>query len=88
MYVASIHRLNYSRQKPKRKFVFYDSNTPVTLTHGQGYQTWYEWVDPKQGYNLAKFEKSRLNSVHEKVNVKVFVKSGNMSIVSLEYARS
>ena len=40
----------------KRKEKNYDSDTPVALNQGQGHQTWYEFVDPKQGYNSAKFE--------------------------------
>ena len=59
--------------------------THVTLKQGQSHQTWHELVDPKQGYNNAKFEKSCANSVHEKAIDKVFVKSGNASIISLEY---
>ena len=46
---------------------------------------WYELIDPIQGYNNAKFETLHSNSVREKANDKVFVKSGNISIVSLEY---
>ena len=57
----------------------------MTLKQGQSHQTWHESVDSKQGYNQAKFEKPRINSVCEKGNDKVFVKSGNMSIISLEY---
>ena len=57
----------------------------MTLKQGHGHQTWYELVDPKQGYNNAKFEKPRLNSVHEKANDKDFVKSGNTSVISFEY---
>ena len=49
----------------------------MTLRQGQGHHTWYELVDPKQGYNNEKFEKSCSNSVHEKANSKVVVKSGN-----------
>ena len=63
----------------------YFTDIPLTLKQSQGHQTCYESTDPKQGtYNHVKFEISRLNSVQEKVNVKVIVKSGNMSIVSLE----
>ena len=36
------------------------------MKHGHGYQTWYELVDPKQGYNGAMFEKLHLDSVREK----------------------
>ena len=51
------------------------TDIPVTLKYGQGHQTWYELVDPKQGYNLAKSEKPPLNSVCQKPIDKVFVKS-------------
>ena len=63
-----------------------DSNIPVTLKQGQGHQTWYELVDPKQGYNYAKFEKPHMNTVHEKANDSVVVKTGNTSVISLECA--
>ena len=59
----------------------------MTLKQGQGHQTWYELVDPKQGSNTAKFEKPCLNSVGEKNKDKVSVKSGNMSIISLKYVQ-
>ena len=39
----------------KKQFAIYDSDTPVTLKQGQDHQTWYKLVDPKQGYNYAKF---------------------------------
>ena len=55
----------------------------MTLIQSQGHQSWYELVDSKQGYNNAKFEKPHLNSVHEKANDVVFVKSENTSITSL-----
>ena len=46
----------------------------MTLKYGRGNQTWYELVDPKQGYNYAKFEKPPFNSVPPppQVNVKAF----------------
>ena len=44
-------------------------------------------LDPKQCYNHAKFEGPPINSVCPKANLKVFVKSENMSITSLEYAQ-
>ena len=40
-----------------KQFAVYDSDTPVTLKQGQGHQTWYEFLDPKQGHNKAKFFK-------------------------------
>ena len=42
--------------------------THVTLKQGQGHQTRYELVDPKHGYNNAKFENPCLNNVHKKAN--------------------
>ena len=45
------------------------------LKQGQGHHTWYELADPNQGSNNAKFEKPHLNSVRERANDKVFVKS-------------
>ena len=44
----------------------------MTLKQSQGHQLYNENVDPEQGYNHAKFEWSRYNSVREKGNVKVF----------------
>ena len=65
----------------------YDSDKPVTPKQGQGHQTWYKLVATKQSYNNAKLEKSRLDSVREKANDNFFVKSGNASIISLEYGQ-
>ena len=76
MYVRTIQHLNYGGQESKQRFAVHDSDTPVTLKQGQGNQTWYELVDPKEGYN-AQFRKSCLNSDRERANDKVFVKSGN-----------
>ena len=56
----------------------------MTLKQGQGHQTRYEFVDPKQGYSHPKFEKPHSYSVRGKANDKVFVKSGNTSVISLE----
>ena len=72
--------------KSKQQIAVYDSDTPVTLRQGQGHQTLYALEDPKQNYNYTKFENPHLNNVHEKANDKVFVKSGNTSIISLEQA--
>ena len=59
----------------------------LTLKQGQGHQTWYGSVDPKQGLTILtiglRFKKPCLNSVQEKANVKVFVKAGNMSIIPI-----
>ena len=40
----------------------------MTLKQGQGRQTSYASVEPKQGYDNEKFEKPRLKSVREKAN--------------------
>ena len=58
----------------KNVSVSYESYTPVTLKQGQ--QTWKVLVDPKK---VAKFGKHCFNSVSEKANDKVLVKSGNIS---------
>ena len=63
----------------------HDSDTHVTLKQGQGHQTWYELVDPKQGYNNAKFEQTCLKSVCKNTNDTVFVKWENVTIIFLEY---
>ena len=55
----------------------------VTLKQHQGYQTWYELVGPKVGYNHAKFERSCFNSVWEKANGKFFPESVNEEIFHL-----
>ena len=59
----------------------------MTLKQSQGHKNCNENLDPKQGYHPAMFEKSHLNSVREKASDKVFVKSGNISIISLEHVR-
>ena len=59
----------------------------MTLKQGKHYQTWYELVDPEQDYNNAKFERPPLHSVRQKANLKVLVKSGDMSIIYLKYVR-
>ena len=46
------------------------------------------WIArPRASFNCAKFERPPSNSVHQKDNNKVFVKSENTLIVSLEYAQ-
>ena len=86
-YVGTIQHLNCGGQESQKQFAVYDSSTPVTLKQGQGQQTWYDLVDPKQGYNNTKLEKPHLNSVPGKANNNVFVKAGNTSIMSLEYVQ-
>ena len=51
----------------------YISDTPVTLKQGESHQTKNDNVDPKQGYNYAKFERSCFNGVREKHNIIFFV---------------
>ena len=85
MYVRTIQHLTTVEKNLSFFFfnVVYHSDTPVTLKQCQGHLIWYKLVDPKDGYSKAKFEKPRLNNVPERANDKVFVKSGNMSIISL-----
>ena len=92
MYVRIIQQLNtvdknLKKNNNKKQFAVHDSDTPETLKQGQSHHTWYDLVDSMQGYNKAKFEKPCLNSAREKANHKVSAKSGNMSIISLEYDR-
>ena len=51
------------------------------------WQIWYDLLNPDQGYDHAKFERNSMNSVHQKANIKVLVKSEKMSIISLEYVQ-
>ena len=69
MCVATIQCLNYSGQESKKQVAVYDPDTSVTLKQGQGHQTWYVLVDPKQGCNHAKFERPPLNSVCTEPNM-------------------
>ena len=57
MYVRTIQSSIYGGHESKNQFAIYNSDTPVTLKQGQGHQTWYELVDPKQVYINAKFKK-------------------------------
>ena len=66
--LGTIQRLKYSGQDFKKQFAVNDSDRPMTLKQGHGHQTWYELVDPKQGYNNAKSEKPHLNNVRKKAN--------------------
>ena len=42
----------WARIWKKKKNAVHNSDASMTLKQGQG-QTWYELVDPKQGYNIA-----------------------------------
>ena len=57
------------------QFAVYISDTPVVLKHSQGNQTYNKNVDPEQGNNHAKIERSHFNSVWEKRNIKSFVQT-------------
>ena len=71
-------------QESKKQFTIHDSDTHMTLK--QGHWTWYKLVSlPKHGYNHAQFERPPLTTVHKKVNIKIFITSGNMSIISLDH---
>ena len=72
-----MQHLNYGGQESKIQFAGYDSYTPWTLIQGQGHQTCYDFIDPKEDYKTAKFEKHHMNSVYEKSNIKTFGKSAN-----------
>ena len=64
MCVATMCCLSYSPsvgKKSKKQFAVYESDIPVTLKSGQGHQTWYEFLNPEQGYNHTKFEGLLLN---------------------------
>ena len=69
------------------QFVVYIFDTPVTLKQGQGHETYNDNVDPKQGYNHGKSERSFFNGIQEKANIKDFSKQGKMSIISLKQVR-
>ena len=46
----------------------------MTLKQNEGHQICNENVDPEQGSNHAKFERSHYDSVQEKGNIQVFSK--------------
>ena len=54
------------------QFAVHISDIPVTLKQNQGHQTYNDNVDPKQGSNHAKFERTCFNGDQEKANVKYF----------------
>ena len=76
---------NRGQESIQKQFAVYDSDTTMTLK--QGHQTWYELAEPEQGINHAKFKRPPLNSVSNKANVKVTVKSENTSIISNKYVQ-
>ena len=72
-------KLPWTRKKKKSSFCFWHT---FDLEQGQGQQTWYEFDDPKQGNNHAKFERSHYNGIWEKANVEVFFSSKDMCELS------
>ena len=82
-----MHRLNYSGQESKKIMCSFWFWCTSDLEIRSRSLTWYELPDPNQGYDHEKFERPPLNSVRQKADVKVFVKSENMSIISLEYVK-
>ena len=72
-------KLPWTRKKKKSSFCFWHT---FDLEQGQGQQTWYEFEDPKQGNNHAKFERSHYNGIWEKANVEVFFSSKDMCELS------
>ena len=60
MSIRTIQRLNYSGQESKKRSAVYNLDNLVTLNQSQGHQTWYDLVDPKQGYNNAMFAETSL----------------------------
>ena len=54
---ASIKGLQRTRIQ-NMQFAVYISDISVTLKQSHGHQTYNDNVDPKQGYNRAKFERS------------------------------
>ena len=79
MYVATTQPFTTTTDKNLK------GNLQFVILTNQGHPTRYELVDPKQGYYYVKFERPHLNSVCEKANINIFVKSGNMSIIILVY---
>ena len=67
------------------QFAVYISDTTVILKQSQGHQTYNDNVGPEQGYNHAKFQGPPLDTVCQKSNIIVFVKSENMLVISLKY---
>ena len=70
--VATIQLLNYREQESKSQFAVYISDTSVSLKQSQGRKKYNDNVDPKQGYNHAKFEKKVALMVSEKKLMLIF----------------
>ena len=74
-------------QESRTKFAVYDSLHACDLKTRSRSSNLLLICGPKPGYNNTKFEKPHLNSVHDKANNNFFNKSGNVSMISLEYAQ-
>ena len=48
------------------QFAVYISDRPMTLKQSQSHQIQNDNVDPEEGYNHAKFERSSFNNVQER----------------------
>ena len=80
IHVATVQHLNYdtsnsreeSKQEVKKHNLHFVFLTPVALKQSQDHQTYNENLDPEQGYNHAKFERSRFSSVWDKGDLQIF----------------
>ena len=55
------------------QFAVYISETSATLKPSQCHQTYNDNVDPKQGCNYAKFERSYFNDIAENANIRKYI---------------
>ena len=75
LFTLSSNHTTFKLQRTRIKnmqFAVYISDTSVTLTQSEGHQTYSNSVNPKQGYNHKKFERSCFNGVQEKAKFKGF----------------
>ena len=79
MFVATIQLLNYIGRQSKKQNLQFMLLTPAFFKRGHGHQTWYESVDQEQSCDHVKFERPHLNSVQEKANFTILVKSENVN---------
>ena len=82
MWVAPL--LNYSGQESKNNLHYMIVTYLWPSKKGQSSNLMW-MLDPEQGCNHAKFKRPPLHHVHQKASVKGFVKSENVSVISLEY---
>ena len=86
MHVETMHHLNYSGQESRGKKKKLQCMILTYLwpwNKVKVIRTWYELLDPKY-----KILKTSPKQCPQKANGKVFVKSENMSIISLDYVNS